>query len=248
MPENRPRNYIERLPEILSRDEVDVSHRDPGEIEGLSYGRAGSIAPAFGGLRRRRGPEAPRPLLPRRRFSELRDPGEGGKGPLRAGALASLFLVLQERRGVESASRGARGDQFIMGFQEDMAKLQRTFRLLEREYEQWFSGALPKPPTETQRVCEEIVRQYNISPPRNLSEQSLFSMLQARYNTYTEMWNRRTRLKEEGRVPGGRESPKRSGPKPPSPPSAPSDPFRQVFDSFVAAKQKAGEATTKLNS
>jgi len=134
-----------------------------------------------------------------------------------------------------------------MGFQEDMAKLQRTFRLLEREYEQWFSGAVPKPPTDTQRVCEEIVKRYNLSPPRNLSEQSLFSMLQARYNTYTEMWNRRTRLKEEGRIPGGREGAKRSAPKPAAPPPAPSDPFRQVFDSFVAAKQKAGEPTTKLN-
>lgn len=134
-----------------------------------------------------------------------------------------------------------------MGFQEDMAKLQRTFRLLEREYEQWFSGALPKPPTETQRVCDEIVKRYNISPPRNLSEQSLFSMLQARYNTYSEMWNRRTRLKEEGRIPGGRESTKRSAPKSPPPSAGPSDPFRDVFDSFVAAKEKAGEATTKLN-
>jgi hypothetical protein len=133
-----------------------------------------------------------------------------------------------------------------MGFQEDMAKLQRTFRLLEREYEQWFSGALPKPPSDTQRICEEIVKRYNVSPPRNLSEQSLFSMLQARYNTYMEMWNRRTRLKEEGRLPGARDG-KRSAPKPSPPPVAPSDPFRQVFDSFVAAKQKAGEATTKLN-
>jgi hypothetical protein len=134
-----------------------------------------------------------------------------------------------------------------MGFQEDMAKLQRTFRLLEREYEQWFSGALPKPPSETQRVCEEIVKRYNISPPRNLSEQSLFSMLQARFNTYMEMWNRRTRLKEEGRLPGGPETKKRSAPRTPPPSAAPSDPFRAVFDSFVAAKQKAGEATTKLN-
>jgi len=134
-----------------------------------------------------------------------------------------------------------------MGFQEDMAKLQRTFRLLEREYEQWFSGALPKPPADTLRVCEEIVRRYNISPPRNLSEQSLFSMLQARFNTYMEMWNRRTRLKEEGRIPGGRDGTKRSAPKPAPPASAPSDPFREVFDSFVAAKKKAGEATTKLN-
>ena len=140
-----------------------------------------------------------------------------------------------------------------MGFQEDMAKLQRTFRLLEREYEQWFSGALPKPPSDTQKICEEIVKRYNISPPRNLSEQSLFSMLQARFNTYMEMWNRRTRLKEEGRLPGARESSKKTPPKPAPPPTASkapatsSDPFRQVFDSFVAAKQKAGEATGKLS-
>jgi hypothetical protein len=69
-------------------------------------------------------------------------------------------------------------------------------------------------------------------------------MLQARFNTYMEMWNRRTRLKEEGRLPGVRESPKRSAPKPAAPPA---DPFRQVFESFVAAKQKAGEATAKLS-
>jgi hypothetical protein len=55
------------------------------------------------------------------------------------------------------------------------------------------------------------------------------------------------RLTEEGRIPGGREGATRSASKPPPQASAPSDPFRQVFDSFVAAKQKAGEATTKLN-
>jgi hypothetical protein len=135
-----------------------------------------------------------------------------------------------------------------MGFQEDMAKLQRTFHLLEREYEQWFSGALPKPPQETQRVCEEIVRRYNVSPPRNLAEQSLFSMLQARFNTYMEMWNRRTRLKEEGRLPGGRDAKRTSAPKPAAAePAVPADPFRNVFDAFVAAKQKAGESTQKLS-
>jgi hypothetical protein len=41
MPENRPRNYIERLPEILSREEEDVSHLDPGMLEILYPARAG---------------------------------------------------------------------------------------------------------------------------------------------------------------------------------------------------------------
>ncbi len=41
MPENRPRNYIERLPEILSREEEDVSHLDPEMLEILYPERAG---------------------------------------------------------------------------------------------------------------------------------------------------------------------------------------------------------------
>jgi hypothetical protein len=141
-----------------------------------------------------------------------------------------------------------------MAFQEDMAKFQRYFRMLEREYEQWFSGALPKPPWETQKVCEDIVRRYANNQPRNLAEQSLFSMLQARFNTYMEMWNRRTRLKEEGRLPGGPEEKVRRATVPKTPPkdskeapSAPGDRFREVFDTFVAAKEKAGERVGKLS-
>lgn len=140
-----------------------------------------------------------------------------------------------------------------MGFKEDMAKFQRYFKMLEREYEQFFSGALNKPPWDTLRVVDDIVKTYARNPPRNLSEQSIFAMHQAKYNTYTEMWNRRLRLKEEGRLPGGPEMKSRrsASPPPPEPASRPSsegrDSLRKVFDSYVAAKQKAGEGTGKLN-
>jgi hypothetical protein len=40
MPENRPRNYIERLPEIIEREEEDVSHLDPEMLEILYPARA----------------------------------------------------------------------------------------------------------------------------------------------------------------------------------------------------------------
>ena len=138
-----------------------------------------------------------------------------------------------------------------MGFKEDMARLIHHFKLLEREYEQWFSGALPTPPWNTQKICENIVKEYNRNPPRNLSEQTIFSMHQAKFNTYMEMWNRRMRLKEEGRLPSGREERSKRVVQP-RPPSAGEggggdDHYRKVFDSYVAAKQNAGEATAKLN-
>ena len=139
-----------------------------------------------------------------------------------------------------------------MGFFEDMERLKRSMKQLETEYEQWFSGALRQPPWETKKKLEAIIRRYNTSPPQNLAEQSVFQMLQAKFTTYNEMWNRRERLQEEGRLPGGRPGrPKRAAAK--SPPTteraAPSggDPLRKVFDKYVAAKQKAGQKTANLN-
>ena len=138
-----------------------------------------------------------------------------------------------------------------MGFKEDMARLIKHFKLLEREYEQWFSGALPTPPWTTQKICENIVREYNRNPPHNLSEQTIFSMHQSKFNTYMEMWNRRMRLKEEGKLPTGREERSKRAPHPTGPLGADGgrggdDHYRKVFDSYVAAKQQAGEATGKI--
>ncbi len=51
MPENRPRNYIERLPEIIEREEDDVSHLDPEMLEILYPDRVGkelTISVVFG--------------------------------------------------------------------------------------------------------------------------------------------------------------------------------------------------------
>jgi hypothetical protein len=133
-----------------------------------------------------------------------------------------------------------------MGFQEDMVRLTRHFKLLEREYEQWFSGALPTPPWHTQRICQAIVKEYNQNPPRNLSEQSIFAMHQAKFNTYIEMWNRRLRLKEEGKLPTGRQERSKRVARPAPAPNAGDDSYRGVFDTYVAEKQRAGEPAGKI--
>ncbi len=79
-----------------------------------------------------------------------------------------------------------------------MERLKREMKQLETECEQWFSGALRQPPWETKKKIVALIRRYNTSPPQNLAEQSVFQMLQAKFTTYNEMWNRRERMKEEG--------------------------------------------------
>lgn len=133
-----------------------------------------------------------------------------------------------------------------MGFEEDMKLLKDKMKQLETEYEQWFSGALPKPPVDTQKAVERLVKRYSRNPPQSLAERSVFQMHQSKYNSYSEMWARRVRLKEEGRLPSGHEERARRAAAAPSSATTGQDEFRKVFDSYIAARQKAGQATGKL--
>jgi len=143
-----------------------------------------------------------------------------------------------------------------VGFSSDMEALKKGMKQLEIEYEQWFSGALKQPPWPTKKKVENIIRNYSRSPPQNLAEQAVFQMHQAKYTTYSEMWNRRVRLKEEGRLATGREerskrvpasSPAADGPSRQAATGKAGEEFRTVFDRYVAAKEKAGQSTSNLN-
>jgi hypothetical protein len=133
-----------------------------------------------------------------------------------------------------------------VGFEEDMALLTQKMKQLETEYEQWFSGALLTPPWQTQKIVDEIVKRYGRNPPQSLMERSVFMMHQAKYNSYSEMWARRMRLKEEGKLVTGKEERARVTRQADRPTESSQDEFRNVFDSYVAAKEKAGESTGKL--
>jgi hypothetical protein len=136
-----------------------------------------------------------------------------------------------------------------VSFKEDMEQLKRQMKQLEIEYEQWFTGVIPRPPWESRNAVEAIIRKYNRNPPRSVADNSVFQMHQAKFNTYSEMWNRRTRLKEEGKLPTGEELPggRRAAPPPSAPAEEKRDKFRDVFESYVAARQKAGQSTGGLS-
>ena len=137
-----------------------------------------------------------------------------------------------------------------MGFQEDMQLLRQQMKQLEIEYEQWFIGVIQKPPWDTRTSIEGVIRKYSSNPPRSVADNSVFQMLQAKFNTYSEMWNRRTRLKEEGKLPSGQEERLREVVPPPSvstPADESRDKFRNVFDSYVEARRRAGQATGNLD-
>ena len=63
----------------------------------------------------------------------------------------------------------------------------------------FFAGRLPKPPWETRRRVESLVKQYDRSHIANYADRFRFSTLQARYAAFIDLWDRALRAREEGR-------------------------------------------------
>src|SRR5258708_30330727 len=75
-------------------------------------------------------------------------------------------------------------------------------RQLQIEWEKFFSGVERKAPAELRTKLEALIRRYAGAEMRNNMERFRYQNLTARYNTFNEMWNKKLRALEEGRVMG----------------------------------------------
>src|SRR5687767_10336321 len=135
--------------------------------------------------------------------------------------------------------------------QKDLTTLAADLKRLEAEYNMFFAGRLPKPPWETRSRVEALVKQMDRAYIQNTGDRFRFNTLQSRFATFTDLWDRGLRAREEGR----------SGPFPQkkSPDRAErgsdkimhvasfSDPLREMdklhdlYDSLVDARRAVGE-------
>jgi hypothetical protein len=86
--------------------------------------------------------------------------------------------------------------------QEDLERLEKMFRQLHIDWEKFFGGVEKKPPVDLRMKVEVIIRRYAGIEIRNNVERFRYQALTARYNTFNELWNKRLRAIEEGRVAG----------------------------------------------
>src|SRR6188768_2028367 len=80
-----------------------------------------------------------------------------------------------------------------------LARLEVELRKLEGEYNMYFAGRLPRPPWETRTRVNQLVERLDRSHIQNYADRFRFSTLQARYSTFTDLWDRGLRAREEGR-------------------------------------------------
>ena len=105
------------------------------------------------------------------------------------------------------ASPAAPGPRQVPGLGETFDRLDRDIKQLRIDFERFFSGALPFPPDELRARVQAQLRGLRGVNLKTFSDNFRLGDLEARFNAYNELFNRRLREREEGRRPISRPVP-----------------------------------------
>jgi len=78
----------------------------------------------------------------------------------------------------------------------------KDIRQLQIDFERFFNGGLPVPPEELRTRLQFQIRNLRALKIQSTLDSYRLGDLEARFNSYNEMFNRRLRDREEGRHPG----------------------------------------------
>jgi hypothetical protein len=83
--------------------------------------------------------------------------------------------------------------------QKDLSTLAAELKRLEAEYNMFFAGRLPRPPWETRGRVEAMIKRWDRGHIQGTADRFRFEMLQSRFQTMVDVWDRGQRAREEGR-------------------------------------------------
>lgn len=84
-------------------------------------------------------------------------------------------------------------------FERELRTLEAELKRLEAEYNMYFAGRLPRPPWETRKHVENMVKRLDRAHIANYGDRFRFTTLQTRFTKFLDLWDRALRAKEEGR-------------------------------------------------
>jgi len=82
----------------------------------------------------------------------------------------------------------------------ELALLEAELKRLEAEYNMFFAGRLPRPPSGTRARVQALVKRVDRMPFGNYGERFRFTTLQSRFSAFIDLWDRGLRSREEGRA------------------------------------------------
>jgi hypothetical protein len=146
---------------------------------------------------------------------------------------------------------------------EDMNKLEHDLRQFKIEFEQYMAGGKKRPPNDLEWQIDMLIRRYSDrGAEMNYSQRFRFGNLTSTYSKVREVFHKRMRRREEGKVDRhfgyaarqieAERARARAATKRPPVAVALADPARepkkvaQLYTAFREALQNAGESTDKL--
>jgi hypothetical protein len=140
--------------------------------------------------------------------------------------------------------------------EQELDKLEESIRRLKIEYESFFAGGSPRPPTDSVFRVEATIKTYNSTIGElNFGQRFRFNQLAQRYALYNDLWRRKLREHEEAgtTTPASRaslaESKGESGPFRVvcSDPENERDNVAALLEAYLLAKRKTGEGSGGLD-
>ena len=84
--------------------------------------------------------------------------------------------------------------------QRDLQTLEAELKKLEAEYNMFFSGRAARPPWETRKRVDAIMKRWDRGHIDTAVDRFRFLTLQTRYAKFVDLWDRGQRAREEGRA------------------------------------------------
>lgn len=134
--------------------------------------------------------------------------------------------------------------------------LENSIRQLKRDYELFFAGQSKRPPTDDFKKIEQSVKKWGVTQGFTFAQRFRYNTITARFSSYSDLWSKQLRMKEEGRLPGmsTRQEMKPRPAAPAAPVAAPvaqkvpaESGMERVFKDYVSAREKTGENNATIN-
>ena len=84
-----------------------------------------------------------------------------------------------------------------MTVDEELTLLEDGIRRLKIEYDVYFNGGSPRPPTDTQWRVESVLKKYSDSSRMTFAQRFRYNGLAQRYSMFADLWRQRVKSREE---------------------------------------------------
>lgn len=148
-----------------------------------------------------------------------------------------------------------RSQDQIEDIEEDLKQLDQFITRLRVAYEQYFAGVLKREPFDLRAKAQKIITRFMNQPPRNSGYKFRFNQLNAKYQSYRQLWGRNIRQIDAGtyrphlfRSKTNEQSPAEtssSARKAPAPKAASG--IQGLHNALAAARKKTGEKGAELS-